>query len=42
MTAANADIRVPHMGTTIKGAIGAQTAMTVDEAARQVQAVEEY
>src|SRR5688572_25808767 len=29
MTNAGADIIVPHMGTTVKGAIGAQTAMTL-------------
>jgi predicted TIM-barrel enzyme len=39
MTEAGADVLVPHMGTTIKGAIGAQTAMTLDDAARRVQAM---
>src|SRR3712207_5713128 len=39
MTEAGADVLVPHMGTTTKGAIGAQTTMTLDEAARQVQAM---
>jgi predicted TIM-barrel enzyme len=39
MTDAGADVLVPHMGTTVKGAIGAQTAMTLDEAARRVQAI---
>jgi predicted TIM-barrel enzyme len=39
MTEAGADVLVPHMGTTVKGAIGAQTAMTLDEAARRVQAM---
>lgn len=39
MTGAGADVLVPHMGTTVKGAIGAQTAMTLDEAARRVQAI---
>jgi predicted TIM-barrel enzyme len=39
MTEAGADVLVPHMGTTVKGAIGAQTAMTLDEAARRVQAI---
>jgi predicted TIM-barrel enzyme len=39
MTEAGADVLVPHMGTTVKGAIGAQTAMTLDEAARCVQAI---
>lgn len=37
MTNAGVDIIVPHMGTTVKGAIGAQTAMTLAEAAKQVQ-----
>jgi len=39
MTQAGADILVPHMGTTVKGAIGAQTSMTLDEAAQRVQAM---
>jgi predicted TIM-barrel enzyme len=39
MTEAGADVLVPHMGTTTKGAIGAQTAMTLEEAARRVQAM---
>ena len=39
MTHAGADVLVPHMGTTVSGTIGAQTAMTLDEAARQVQAI---
>jgi predicted TIM-barrel enzyme len=39
MTEAGADVLVPHMGTTVKGAIGAQTAMTLPEAARRVQAM---
>ena len=39
MTEAGADVLVPHMGTTVSGTIGAQTAMTLDEAARQVQAI---
>ena len=37
MTQAGADILVPHMGTTVKGAIGAQTSMSLDEAALRVQ-----
>ena len=39
MTHAGADVLVPHMGTTVSGTIGAQTSMTLDEAARQVQAM---
>lgn len=39
MTQAGVDIIVPHMGTTVKGAIGAQTAMSLDEAAQRVQAM---
>jgi len=39
MTNAGADVLVPHMGTTVKGAIGAQTAMSLDEAARRVQVI---
>jgi len=39
MTEAGADILVPHMGLTTKGAIGAQTALTLDEAAKRVQAM---
>jgi predicted TIM-barrel enzyme len=39
MTEAGADVLVPHLGTTVKGAIGAQTTMSLDEAARQVQAM---
>jgi len=39
MTEAGADVLVPHMGTTVSGTIGAQTAMSLDEAARQVQAI---
>jgi predicted TIM-barrel enzyme len=37
MAEAGADILIPHMGLTTKGAIGAQTAVTIDEAARRVQ-----
>jgi predicted TIM-barrel enzyme len=37
MAAAGADVLIPHMGLTTKGTIGAQTAMTLDEAARRVQ-----
>lgn len=39
MTEAGADMLVPHMGTTVSGMIGAQTAMSLDEAARRVQAI---
>lgn len=39
MTQAGADVLVPHMGTTVKGTIGAQTSMTLDEAARRVQTI---
>jgi predicted TIM-barrel enzyme len=39
MTKAGADILVPHMGLTTKGAIGAKTAMDLPEAARRVQAM---
>jgi predicted TIM-barrel enzyme len=39
MAKAGADILVPHMGLTTKGSIGAQTAMTLDEAAGHVQAM---
>jgi predicted TIM-barrel enzyme len=36
---AGADILVPHMGLTTKGNIGAQTALTLDEAVKRVQAM---
>jgi len=39
MTRAGADVLVPHMGLTTKGAIGAQTAMSLEEAAFRVQAI---
>jgi predicted TIM-barrel enzyme len=39
MTEAGADVLVPHMGTTVKGAIGAQTSMSLDEAAQRIQAI---
>lgn len=39
MTEAGADVLVPHMGLTTKGAIGAHTALTLEEAARRVQAM---
>lgn len=37
MAKAGADILVPHMGLTTSGTIGAQTAMTLEDAARKVQ-----
>lgn len=39
MAAAGADVLVPHMGLTTKGAIGAKTAVTLDEAVVRVQAM---
>ena len=39
MAEAGADILVPHVGLTTKGMIGARTALTLDEAARRVQAM---
>jgi predicted TIM-barrel enzyme len=39
MAEAGADILVPHMGLTTKGSIGAQTAVTLDEAVLRVQAM---
>ena len=37
MASAGADILVPHMGLTTSGTIGAQTALTLEEAAIKVQ-----
>ena len=37
MAEAGADVLVPHVGLTTKGAIGAGTALTLEEAARRVQ-----
>jgi predicted TIM-barrel enzyme len=37
MARAGADILIPHLGLTTKGAIGAQTALTLEEGARRVQ-----
>ncbi|HEY1186340.1 MAG TPA: phosphoenolpyruvate hydrolase family protein [Gemmata sp.] len=37
MARAGADILIPHMGLTTKGAIGAKTALTLEESARRVQ-----
>ena len=39
MAQAGANVLVPHMGLTTKGAIGAETAMTLDDAAQRVQAM---
>ncbi len=39
MARAGADILIPHMGLTTKGAIGASTAVSLDEAVRRVQAM---
>jgi predicted TIM-barrel enzyme len=39
MAKAGADVLIPHMGLTTKGTIGARTALTLDEAARRVQAL---
>jgi predicted TIM-barrel enzyme len=37
MAAAGADVLIPHMGLTTKGTIGAKSALTLEEAAKQVQ-----
>ncbi len=39
MAQAGADVLIPHMGLTTKGSIGAKTALTLEEAARRVQAL---
>jgi predicted TIM-barrel enzyme len=39
MTKAGADILIPHMGLTTKGAIGAKTAVSLEESAKRVQAM---
>ena len=39
MTRAGADVLIPHMGLTTKGLIGAETAVTLDEAVKRVQAM---
>jgi predicted TIM-barrel enzyme len=39
MAQAGADVLVPHMGLTTKGAIGAHTALTLAESAQRVQAM---
>ena len=40
MARAGADVLVPHMGLTTKGSIGAGTALTLDESAKRVQAMQ--
>src|SRR5216683_1237473 len=39
MASAGADVLIPHMGLTTKGAIGAKTALMLDQAAQRVQAL---
>jgi predicted TIM-barrel enzyme len=39
MARAGADVLVPHMGLTTKGAIGAKSALTLDESVARVQAM---
>ncbi|MCH7687784.1 MAG: phosphoenolpyruvate hydrolase family protein [Planctomycetes bacterium] len=39
MAEAGADILIPHMGLTTKGSIGAETALTLEDAAGRVQAM---
>ena len=39
MAQAGADILIPHMGLTTKGSIGAQTAKSLDDCVRDVQAI---
>ncbi|GIW81428.1 MAG: hypothetical protein KatS3mg105_3235 [Gemmatales bacterium] len=39
MARAGADVLIPHMGLTTKGSIGAKTAMTLEDAAKKVQAL---
>ena len=39
MAEAGADVLVPHMGLTTKGSIGAETALTLDECVRRIQAM---
>jgi len=41
MAEAGADVLVPHMGLTTAGAIGAQTAITLDECVERIQAMEQ-
>jgi predicted TIM-barrel enzyme len=37
MAKAGADVLIPHMGLTTKGTIGAQSALTLEQAAQRVQ-----
>src|SRR5207253_8198790 len=39
MARAGADVLIPHMGLTTKGTIGAHSALTLDDAAKRVQAL---
>src|ERR671934_1166347 len=39
MARAGADVLIPHMGLTTKGSIGAKSALSLEEAARRVQAL---
>jgi predicted TIM-barrel enzyme len=39
MAKAGADVLIPHMGLTTKGTIGAQSALTLEQAAKRVQAL---
>jgi predicted TIM-barrel enzyme len=39
MAKAGADILIPHMGLTTKGSIGAESAVTLEQSAREVQAM---
>ncbi len=39
MALAGADVLIPHMGLTTKGSIGAATSLSLEESARQVQAM---
>jgi len=39
MASAGADVLIPHMGLTTKGSIGARSALTLEEAAKRVQAL---
>jgi predicted TIM-barrel enzyme len=39
MARAGADVLIPHMGLTTKGSIGAKTSLTLEEAAKRVQAL---
>jgi predicted TIM-barrel enzyme len=41
MAEAGADVLVPHMGLTTSGTIGAQTAITLDEAVERVQTMQD-